>query len=955
MSKYSRAMLGFAALVCINPEALIGQTINSIFNVGSVAIGSSSSVNLTLPVPPGTSFVFTYGTNEFTSTTANCSNGNCVIPVTFTPAGPGVRKGSLAAIVNGVSTYEVPFVGVGTGPKLQVSPGIISTLASQTNARLAGGTIFGMAAKNENEVYIANSGINQVFRMNVQTGQLDSFAGSSAGTAGLSGDGGPATAALLNQPSGLAFDANGNLLIADTNNDRIRKVDFTTGVITTVAGSSRGFSGDNGPATQAQLNSPNSMAVKPNGDLLICDTLNQRIRLVAAGSGTITTIAGNGSVGASGDGGPATSAQFNGPTGIAVDGSDNVYVADVQNNAIRKISGSTISTVAGQLGVAGYSGDNGPATSALLAFPYGVAVDAGGSLYIAEAQNHVIRKVSGDASHTVSTLAGTPGTPAYIGDGGPASMARLNAPSYINLDSAGNLYFLDSGNQAIRKITASPAPVTFPFATGSTTQSMNVILSNTGTQTLNIASLAATGGFGSGGGSCGTSATLAAGQSCAAILTYSRSSSNPTSGTVSVTSNSGNNSSTVQSVFLMQSTGFFYIPVTPCRVVDTRNATGDFGGPLLSRRTSRTFAIRNSPNCASVIPSGADVQAYAVNVTVVPRGLLDFLTIYPTGSVSGVPNFSTLNSYDGRTKANAAIVPANLSDNNRSVSVYTTDDTDVILDLNGYFVPQNTASSLAYFPVPPCRVADTRNSSILGAQESRNFQVAGTCSIPATAQAYALNFTVVPQGAEVTNGSPLPFLTAWPAGQARPLASTLNATTGAVTANAAIIQAGNSTNSSGVISVYVEAASNVILDISGYFAPAASSSGGLALYNVTPCRSFDSRYVNSSTGQGSPISGPFNVNVAAASGQSVPNACSTQLPASAQSFVLNATTVPGGTLDYLALWARGSAQPVQSTLNARDAAITSNLAIVPTFDGSISSYTTAPSGLIIDLFGYFAP
>ncbi len=366
-----------------------------------------------------------------------------------------------------------------------------------------------------------------------------------------------------------------------------------------------------------------------------------------------------------------------------------------------------------------------------------------------------------------------------------------------------------------------------------------------------------------------------------------------------------------------------FVKVTPCRVADTRNASGPFGGPALSAETSREFDL---PQSACNIPSSA--VAYSLNVTVVPDGPLGYLTIWPSGQAQ--PLVSTLNS-DGRVKANAAITPAGA---NGGVSVYVTNTTHVILDIDGYFAPKGTASALAFHPVTPCRMVDTRKAvgplggPSLGAGSSRSFPLAtSSCGVPADAQAYSLNVTSVPNG-------PLAYLTIWPSGQSQPLVSTLNAPTGTVTANAAIVPAG----SDGAVSVYVNNASDVVLDVNGYFA--APGDSGLSLYTTTPCRVLDTRQ----------SSGAFNgtLEVAVAASACAPSS-------TAQAYVVNATVVPPGGLAYLTLWPNGENQPVVSTLNAGDGAITSNMAIVPTNNGNIDAFSSNPTQLILDLSSYFAP
>jgi hypothetical protein len=249
-----------------------------------------------------------------------------------------------------------------------------------------------------------------------------------------------------------------------------------------------------------------------------------------------------------------------------------------------------------------------------------------------------------------------------------------------------------------------------------------------------------------------------------------------------------------------------FYAAAPCRVADTRNSAGQFGGPFIGAGQARDFPVPLS-SC----PVPAAVTAHSLNVTVVPNtDYLGFLTAWPTGQAR--PNVSTLNSWTGKVVANAAIVPAGT---NESVSVFVTDPANVILDMNGYFGAPGGASALSFYPVTPCRVADTRNANgpfggpEIEAQSTRSFAIpASACPLPSTAAAYSVNVTVVPDG-------PLSYLTAWPMGSTQPFVSTLNSFDGTVVANAAIVPAG--TNAA--ISIFVTNPTHVILDINGYFAP----------------------------------------------------------------------------------------------------------------------------------------
>jgi hypothetical protein len=373
-------------------------------------------------------------------------------------------------------------------------------------------------------------------------------------------------------------------------------------------------------------------------------------------------------------------------------------------------------------------------------------------------------------------------------------------------------------------------------------------------------------------------------------------------------------------------TGLQFVAVAPCRVADTRNPAGPLGGPGIGMGATRDFAVPQSP-CG--IPVNA--VAYALNVTVVPTGPLGFITTWPTGQPR--PLASTLNSLDGRIKANAAVVPAGT---NGSVSVYATEGTQVILDISGYYAPR-PIGGLVFYPLTPCRTVDTRPSSTMAASETRALTLRGTCGIPANAAVVSLNATVVPKG-------PLGFLTLWPQGTDRPTVSTLNALTGTVTANAATVPL----SGSGQINAYVTDATDLVLDVNGYYASPGVSAGGLQYYTATSCRLADTR---NATG---PLGGP---QLAANVERTLPVLSSgCFVPSVAQAYVLNATVVPSGPFGFLSLWAAGAAQPVVSTLNAVDGFVTSNLAIVPAgANGAISMLGNSAGHVVFDVMGYFAP
>ncbi|MBV9769909.1 MAG: SBBP repeat-containing protein [Bryobacterales bacterium] len=385
--------------------------------------------------------------------------------------------------------------------------------------------------------------------------------------------------------------------------------------------------------------------------------------------------------------------------------------------------------------------------------------------------------------------------------------------------------------------------------------------------------------------------------------------------------------------------GQVFIPLTPCRIADTRaeeGFTGVFGPPFVAGGFTRSFPIPAS-NCG--VPATA--QAYSLNITVVPHGPLAFLTTWPTGLA--MPTASTLNSLSGAVVANAATVQAGAGG---AISIYVSNDTDVIIDISGYFAPSNTPQGMEFYPLTPCRIADTRNADgpfggpEMTAQQTRSFPVASSsCNVPALAQAYSLNMTVVPSGY-------LAYLSVWPDGESQPLVSTLNDTTGAVVANAAIVPAG----ANGAVDVFVNNTSNVIMDMNGYFAPPGNT-GALYFYPVTPCRVVDTRAISGFTGSFGPPS------LAAQVERDFPIAAANcDVPSTAQAYSLNMTVVPPGPMPYLSAWSTGQSQPLVSTLNDLTGNIVANAAIVPAgANGSISVFAYAATDLLIDINGYFAP
>ncbi|HLA26593.1 MAG TPA: NHL repeat-containing protein, partial [Syntrophales bacterium] len=351
-------------------------------------------------------------------------------------------------------------------------------------------------------IFIADSGNHRIRKVTAADGKINTIV-NTAGTAGYSGDGGAATVAQIDWPTSLCVKSTGEVIIADTNNSclrqvsitntistlpmtagpglnspdgaaiyydtaqqklylyiadqdnhRIRKLDTVTNALVTVAGTgSAGSAGDDGPAIVAQLNSPSSVALDASGNLYIADTGNHKIRRVTA-AGIISTVAGNGLVGSGGDGGPATLAKFESPEGVCLDAAGNIFIADTNNHRIRKVTAGMISRVAGS--AIGFFGDGGDALSAKLDSPQGVAVDVAGNIFIADTNNHRVRKVTA-STNIINTLAGT--TAGYSGDGGTATAANLSSPQGVSVDGAGNIYIADTGNHRLRIVNHDTTPI----------------------------------------------------------------------------------------------------------------------------------------------------------------------------------------------------------------------------------------------------------------------------------------------------------------------------------------------------------------------------------------------------------------------------------------------------------------------------------------------------------------
>jgi sugar lactone lactonase YvrE len=329
------------------------------------------------------------------------------------------------------------------------APATIGTVAGGgPEIQGAVGQVSGLAVDGAGNSYVGSISHDRVYRIS-SAGTQTTIAG--VGSIGYNGDGIPATSAAITDPAGLAVDTVGNVYIADAGNHRIRRVDALTGGISTVAGSGApGFAGDGGAATSAQLNFPRDVAVDSSGNLFIADTSNHRVRRVDAVTGVISVLAGTGVAGYNGDGFGAATFDLNNPTGVAVDGLGDVYIADSGNNRIRRVSGGgVITTIAGD-GLFGFKGDGGPATAARLRTPAKIAVDSAETFVFSEINGARVRRVAGGV---ISTILGT-GIPGFNGDGIIATAAQIRGPVGVALNTAGDVFVADQANARLRRVSA---------------------------------------------------------------------------------------------------------------------------------------------------------------------------------------------------------------------------------------------------------------------------------------------------------------------------------------------------------------------------------------------------------------------------------------------------------------------------------------------------------------------
>jgi sugar lactone lactonase YvrE len=396
----------------------------------------------------------------------------CTVAVNFQPLHPGLRQGAVVLLAGDGSVLGSELLyATGVGATVVMVPETVSTVAGNGKWIYDGdgewaiwASLYlpmGGAADAAGNLFISDSNNQRIRRVDGNTQSISTVVGN--GTPGFGGDDGPATSAMLDVPADVKLDGAGNLYIADSANHAVRMVNAATGIIRTIAGigGRAGYSGDGGPAAQALLDNPDGIAFDGDHALYISDTGNNVIRKVDLTTGTITTVAGTGTAGFSGDGGPGTSGQLNLPWGIALGSEGSLYIADLLNNRIRKLSpAGTLSTIAGT-GVNGFAGDNGPATAAVLNVPAGVAVDVAGNVFIADSGNSLVREVN----ESTGIIATHSGNLSGYSDGGGAivNASVFDGPYALFFDGTGNLYVSDMFHQTIRMVPAANVKLFYPL------------------------------------------------------------------------------------------------------------------------------------------------------------------------------------------------------------------------------------------------------------------------------------------------------------------------------------------------------------------------------------------------------------------------------------------------------------------------------------------------------------
>jgi sugar lactone lactonase YvrE len=557
-------------------NARIREVVAGTTKFGSVAVGQTVTLPIGLTFNAGLTLATLSGKGDnAVSSVGTCTLGvayvsgnSCILSVTFTPSAPGPRWFPVTATDSLGNVYSFALQGTAIASATAFTPGIITTIVGTGTAGYAGdggpaisaeiGKLWESTVDSAGNLYLVDhdnqrirvvnrqSSAITVFGVTIPAGDIQTVAGD--GTAGALGNGALATSAELNAPEGVVLDSAGNLYIADSANNEVRKV-TPAGIISIVAGGSANCAaatdvlGDGCPATTATLDAPNGVAFDASGNLYVVDTFDNAIRKVSP-AGIITTVAGtSGAVcgaatDAVGDGCPAITAALTHPGGVAFDAVGNLYIADFGANRVRKVNTNGVITTVAGTGTAGFTGDGGVATSAELDGPFRVSIDAAGDLYIDDATNERIRVLATNGD--ISTVAGD-GIAGALGNLGSATAAELSNPDGAAVDAAGNLYIADGANHVVREVSVTTAP-TETFGTldvGQTTAPMGVGLSNVGNAALNLSALTWPTGFhmATVGGDCAVGTPVALGATCDVGTVFAPSTAGPFSASLTVADN----------------------------------------------------------------------------------------------------------------------------------------------------------------------------------------------------------------------------------------------------------------------------------------------------------------------------------------------------------------------------------------------------------------------------------
>lgn len=656
----SRLARNAARCLLLSLVSLAAAQAQNLTTFGTATVGTTTPVTQTVTVPikatgsvtVASVAVLTMGAPklDFTAATGGtdtCTNqtfsgtASCQYSVSFAPIYPGPRNGAVVledASGNPLATEYL--TGTGEGSLAIMVPGTISVAAGvvgqwtniNDGAAATAADLYlpsGVALDGAGDIFIADSNHNRVREVVAATGDIQTVAGN--GESGYVPTATIAKQTSLTIPGGVAIDGAGNLYIADTDNNIVREVNLTTGSIVTLAGNGQpGYTGDGDLANSANttLNSPEGITVDAAGNLFIADTGNNVIREVNASTGIITTIAGGGatpdtctgSTDSIGDGCTATSATLSAPYGVAFDPSGNMYIPDSGNNRVRVVSASHIITTFAGTGAAGYSGDTKAAAQAELYSPFGVACDAAGDVYIADAQNHVIRKVNG-TTHIISTVAGNNTSSSYndgksgytygnnqsgelytgngIAAGASAKVtgAGINAPYAVALDGAGNIYVAEYFDNVIREVIANDATLFFTPALweGQVSGAQNEYIENDGNQSLTFSGISNDANSTLGTGStCSTTGSVAVDDFCSVQVYYSPTASgNPLVGNISLATAQPNSPFTIAAV------GQALAQNTPVVSVTSAPNPSNYG-----TNVNFTVTVAKSPTSTEGTPSG---------------------------------------------------------------------------------------------------------------------------------------------------------------------------------------------------------------------------------------------------------------------------------------------------------------------------------------------------------------